>query len=191
MVFLLVYFLFASKDAPHFRHWISAALLFSWLGDIFLLNEGESFFIAGLASFLLAHICYIFFFINTRKMQSPPSPWNIPVLAALALYVGIFYFFLAPHLNLTLKIPVFVYALTIATMFVLAYHAFQQKNTGVALYCIIGAALFIVSDSMLAINSFVSAFSGAGIAIMGTYILAQLAIVLGATQLVKAKFNKV
>ncbi|ULQ52340.1 lysoplasmalogenase [Flavihumibacter fluvii] len=191
MIVLLVFFLLGTNGSTRFRKWISAALLCSWLGDIFLMNEGETYFIAGLASFLVAHLCYIFFFMAIRRKNAQAGPWNIVILAALALYAGLFYFFLAPHLTPTLKLPVLVYALVIAAMFVMAFHAFNNKKSDAALWCITGAALFILSDSLLAINSFVQAFSGAGLAIMGTYILAQLAIVLGAKQLLNSKLNTV
>src|SRR5829696_3583997 len=38
---------------------IIAALLFSAAGDIALIPEGELWFIAGMALFLCAHLCYI------------------------------------------------------------------------------------------------------------------------------------
>ena len=63
MIFLLVYFLGLSGSSKNNRQWIIAALFFSWLGDIFLMNKGDDFFMAGLAAFLVAHLCYIVFFI--------------------------------------------------------------------------------------------------------------------------------
>jgi len=191
MLFLLAWFLTGTKNTAGFRHWISAALFFSWLGDIFLMNEGELYFIAGLAAFLFAHLCYIFFFTGIRRKQATVLPWNSGLLVVLALYVALFYFFLAPHLSATLKLPVFVYALVIAAMLALAFHAFTDKRSMDAIWCIAGATLFIASDSMLAVNSFVSPFPGANLAIMATYIFAQLAIVTGAAQVLNSKFKTV
>jgi uncharacterized membrane protein YhhN len=177
--FLLVDYLFDVKDAPAYRHWVTVALFFSWLGDIFLMNEGEQYFIAGLAAFLTAHLAYIVFFSTIRR-KSGRQAWNPYLLGFLALYVGVLYFFLSPYLNKTLQVPVFVYALVIATMFAAAYHAFPGHLAGIGLRCIIGAGLFILSDSLLAINSFMHPFRAAGLLIMITYILAQWAIVSGA-----------
>lgn len=179
MPVLLVYFLFISNGMASFRHWVTAALFFSWLGDIFLMNEGEQYFIAGLAAFLLAHLNYIVFFSRLRR-KSIRRPWNPYVIAILAFYTGLLYFFLSSHLNNTLQIPVFVYALVIATMFAAAYHAFPDQQAGIGRWCVIGAGLFIISDSLLAINSFVQPFKAAGLLIMVTYMVAQWAIVKGA-----------
>jgi len=44
---------------------------------------------------------------------------------------------------------------------------------------LLGAILFIISDSVLAINKFYEPFSAAGIIIMLTYAFAQMLIVLG------------
>lgn len=178
MPVLLVYFLFISNDLPPFRHWVSAALFFSWLGDIFLMNEGEVYFIAGLAAFLIAHLNYIVFFSRLRR-KTISRPWNPYLIAILAFYTGILYFFLSSHLYNTLQIPVFVYALVIATMFAAAYHAFPNQQGRIGQWCVIGAGLFIISDSLLAINSFVQPFKAAGLLIMATYIVAQWSIVRG------------
>lgn len=182
---LLVHYLFDANGAPAYRHWLTAALFFSWLGDIFLMNEGEQYFIAGLAAFLTAHLAYIFFFSIVRKKTGKRS-WNPYVVAVLAFYVGVLYFFLSPHLSNTLQIPVFVYSLVIASMFAAAYHSFPGQLDGIGRWCIIGAGLFILSDSLLAINSFVHPFQGAGILIMATYAIAQGAIVAGVLASFKA-----
>lgn len=192
MPILLVYFLYATGSRlAGSRHLITAALFFSWLGDIFLMNAGDTFFMAGLGSFLVAHIFYLLFFWGINRRDQQRSTWNFYVIGALIVYVAGFYLFLAPHLAAALKIPVFAYALMIAAMFAMAFHAFSDKSSKPAIWCITGAALFILSDSLLAINSFVQAFPGAGLAVMGTYILAQLAIVTGAIQILTVKLQTV
>lgn len=159
------------------RPWVNAALFFSWVGDIFLLGEGLPYFMAGLAAFLLAHCCYIVFFNGERRRKQPRPNWNIYTIVGMSLYIGIFYFFLAPHLPEALKVPVFVYSCVIATMFVFA--GFSN------LFCVVGAALFLISDSLLAINSFISPFTGAALLIMTSYAAAQGLIVWGSLDLNK------
>lgn len=163
---LMLILLFAGS-----RWWINAAIFFSWLGDIFLLGEGQQYFLAGLGAFLLAHVCYLVFFYRWRKNRQPVPAWNTYAIAGMGLYVGIFYFFLAPHLEAVLKIPVFVYACVIATMFV--FSCFTNRA------CTTGAAFFLLSDSLLAINSFVQPFAAAPLLIMATYAAAQALIVWG------------
>jgi uncharacterized membrane protein YhhN len=183
MILLLVFFVSAAPKNARIRNWISAALFFSGLGDIFLLNEGEKFFIAGLTSFLLAHASYIVFFLLVRAKRVDSKPWNIIILILLAAYAGIFYFFLAPHLDNPLKLPVFVYALIIASMLATCFHAFGKQQKMMAIWCITGAVLFILSDSLLSINTFIQPFQSASLLIMITYATAQFAIVYGVTQL--------
>lgn len=195
MALLLVYFLKASAKSGTSRYLVMSALVFSWLGDVFLMNGGNSFFTAGLSAFLTAHLFYILYFSGIRRKQSPRKPWNIILLAVLALYVGIFYFFLGPSLDAALKIPVFLYAIVIATMFAMAWHS-GETTTGVpadssvsgastmnpAAWFIMGAAFFIISDSLLAINAFLQPFSGASLWVMSTYGIAQVCIIRGAVQ---------
>ncbi len=163
---LMLVLLFAGS-----RPWVNAALFFSWLGDIFLMGEGDRYFMAGLTAFLVAHSCYIVFFYHQRKEKHPTASWNLFGIIGMSLYVGLFYFFLAPHLHDLLKIPVFVYSCVLALMFIFSWQ--------MDLSCLLGAALFLVSDSLLAIQSFVRPMAAAPFFIMATYAAAQLLIVSG------------
>ncbi len=158
--------------------WVRTTLFFSWLGDIFLLGEGQAYFISGLGAFLLAHLCYIFYFLLRRRQQAPRPAWNPYVIIGVSLYAGLFYFLLAPHLETALKAPVFVYTWVIAAMFCTSFF--------VNGWCVAGAALFLASDSLLAVNSFVQPFAGASLLVMLTYAAAQLGIVWGSLQPNKA-----
>jgi uncharacterized membrane protein YhhN len=60
---------------------------------------------------------------------------------------------------------------------------YQKLENKTALFFIIGATLFVASDSLLAFNRFRGSFNLAGVSIMTTYILAQLFIVTGAIRL--------
>ncbi len=180
----------ALRMLPASRLLVAVALFFSWLGDVFLLNSGDLYFMAGLASFLTAHLFYIFFFLRVRRQAGqgssglftqgsdrkvPTSGLNPWVIIMLLVYVVVFYYLLFPHLAAALRFPVLAYAVVIALMFIAAWHSFS-KQAGV----IIGAALFIVSDSLLAVNAFVRPFEYASLLVMITYIAAQGWIVTGA-----------
>lgn len=177
---LLVYFLSNSSNhkGPLQRR-VAAALILSWLGDLFLLKDGDPlFFMLGLGSFLLAHLFYIFGFFEIRKRQRPTPAWNPLLIGAVALYAAGLFYLLYPHLG-GLKIPVLVYALVLSFMFIAAWHAFLPSRQPMAWWCIIGAWLFVLSDSMLAFNKFHTPFPGAGVAVMLSYALAQAGIVIG------------
>ena len=71
-------------------------------------------------------------------------------------------------------------------MLAFALHMLVMKYKNAAMIMMIGAVLFIISDSVLAINKFYKPFEGAGIVIMLTYAFAQLLIVAGIIKYIKA-----
>ncbi len=101
------------------------------------------------------------------------------MLIAVMAYLVEFMNILWPTLG-QMRIAVLIYGITISTMLSAALWQYQKLENKTALYFIIGATLFVTSDSLLALNMFKEHFSMAGILIMSTYILAQLFIVLGA-----------
>ncbi len=152
--------------------WVKRALVFSWLGDVLLMGDGEIFFIAGIAGFLGAQICYIMGF---RRFTALGPLHNKPWLALpyVAFGVGLIVL-LAPDLGVLL-IPVMIYATALVTMAVLA--------TGVSPPTAVGAVLFLISDSLIALTELSDRLpDGAGSWIMPTYVVGQLLIVLGVLQ---------
>jgi uncharacterized membrane protein YhhN len=186
---LILLFLSETKSFPiRLRTWVLFALIFSWIGDCLLMFEthGEIFFMTGLASFLIAHIFYILFFHGLRVREHiPAKPW---VLLPVAIYYGALMFLLSP-LPSAMNIPVKIYGVVICFMLVLAIHAAYSRNRKAATMLLTGAAFFVISDSMLAIDKFLQAFSGSGIMIMLTYGIAQLCLVLGSIGYIRHTSN--
>ncbi|WP_052273040.1 lysoplasmalogenase [Flavihumibacter solisilvae] len=179
MVILVSWFMIVTAGSASLRTWIISALIFSWLGDVFLMIQGGSGFIAGLSSFLLAHACYVIFFLLVRRRSGVPRKWNGYILAAVVIYVASFNYYLLPALDFALKVPVLVYSIIIGTMFIAVFHASPRNNIWHNL-AITGALLFIISDSILAVNTFLEPFGAADLLIMTTYILAQAFLASGA-----------
>ena len=171
------------------KKWILLALFFSWAGDVLLMFEPKDkiFFLLGLSSFLLAHIFYIVFFHFTRVGEKVKgNPW---LLLVVVIYYAVLINLLSPYLG-DMKIPVLVYGIVISFMFMLAMHMLFIKNKTAGKWMMFGALLFVVSDSVLAINKFYQSFEGAGIIIMLTYGLAQLFIVEGAVKYISLQDGK-
>lgn len=179
MPLLFLYFLSAVKSTIGSNRSIIAALLFSWVGDIFLLFDSQNslYFIFGLSAFLIAHIFYIFFFHAVRIAEAikPKAFLLIPVVVYYAVLISL----LSPGLG-EMKLPVRVYGVVICFMLMLALHMLYIKNKKAGSLMAVGAFLFVVSDSVLAVNKFHTSFQGADIIIMLTYGIAQLLIVEGA-----------
>lgn len=148
---------------------ILAALVFSVAGDAWLMLSG--FFIHGLVSFLIAHLFYIALF--KQGVAWFPSK---PVLGASLAYGAAMYAYLLPHLGAGLQIPVAVYVFFIALMGAQAIGRAIALQTPSARWVAAGSLLFMASDSLLAINKFVSPIPLSPLWILGTYFAAQLLI---------------
>ena len=152
------------------------ALVFSLFGDVLLLfvDRSANFFMSGLVSFLLAHVMYILVFIMKRNTSKKATPF-ITILLLYAL--GLFYL-LKDGLG-GMLIPVLVYMSVILTMATTAFLRKGSVNNKSYILVFIGAILFMVSDSLLALNKFYMPLPFSNISIMLTYAIAQLFIVFG------------
>jgi uncharacterized membrane protein YhhN len=86
-----------------------------------------------------------------------------------------------------MRLPVRVYGLVISFMLMLALHLLFLANRKAGLYIAGGAILFVISDSLLAINKFYQSFEAAGFLVMFTYGLAQLFLATGAAAYLNGK----
>lgn len=159
------------------------ALVFSWFGDVALMYvyKEDWFFLLGLGAFAIAQTLYFFSFkhAKTHGTQANFAPiqhvFNVFPFALFA--IGLLYT-LWPFLD-GLKIPVTVYATLICMMALGAVYRNGKTNTESFNQVVFGAILFILSDSLIAINKFYAPMENASVWIMGTYILAQWNIVNG------------
>ena len=158
------------------NQFVLSAILFSLLGDIFLMFDG--YFIQGLGAFLIAHIFYILAFRPESSRFLSKKELLLPALAVL-MYGIILLIIVLPNVGSALKAPIIVYAITILMMLLTALHRFGNVATISFKYVIVGATLFVLSDSMIAINKFVTDFPMDGVLIMATYGVGQYLIVEG------------
>lgn len=127
-----------------------AALLLGWLGDALLLSRQPRAFLAGLAAFLLSHLCFALAFLS-----GPLSATALGLAAALALAFGAgVQRWLGPHLTAGFRWPVRAYVAVILLMCVAAAgHAAAAGRWAV----LVGALLFALSDLAVARDRFVKA----------------------------------
>jgi uncharacterized membrane protein YhhN len=186
VLLLLTYFIsHTAVVASPYKKWVVAALVFSWLGDVLLLFEANAsvYFLLGLSSFLIAHIFYCLFFHSIRVKEGIRS--NALLLLPVILYYASLLQLLSPHLG-EMKLPVRIYGLVISFMLLLALHLYKVRMQAAGRLMLLGAVLFVVSDSVLAINKFYISFDGAGIIIMFTYGMAQWLITEGSIRWINA-----
>lgn len=159
------------------------AILFSCLGDVLLLMvfKRESFFMYGLMAFLIAHVLYILVY-RQHKYESDVDQlkgiqkirFAFPIVLAGTGMIIVLY----PVLG-NMQVPVVVYTAVIIIMVLNALFRYGQTNDRSFWLVFVGAVLFMISDSLLAINKFLQPVSSATFWIMLTYIVAQFLIVEG------------
>jgi uncharacterized membrane protein YhhN len=151
---------------------IGVGLLFSGCGDILLQIDQVAYFVYGLGSFLVAHLFYIAALIRRPAVIRA----RLPVLLAIGVYGLVMGVLLFPRLG-DMLIPVAAYLFVILAMGISA--ALGTTNHAVV---IAGALLFILSDSLIAVNRFLVPVPLSGYLIMITYYLAQFSITFGSLQ---------
>lgn len=171
------------RQAPAgaYRQWIGIGLLCSLAGDLLLDWPGD-LFVPGLAAFLLAHLAYLRAYLSDCRALALPA-----LLAAALVGAGMFTVLASAGLG-GLLIPVALYALAISAMLWRALArlggaGLTQHSTVLAA---VGAASFVLSDSLIGINRFVAPFDAASYAIMLTYWLGQWAITASAMHRTRA-----
>jgi len=101
------------------------------------------------------------------------------IIILFLLYVGGIYYILLPGLEGIMKPVILVYALSLIGMSMMALNRRGRVNPSSFRFVFIGSILFLLSDSMIAINKFAMEIPLAGFWIMITYILAQYLIMRG------------
>lgn len=174
------------------------AFLFSWFGDISLMltpevpsdtelmgiPKSKYFFLAGLSSFLVAQLLFIFSY--RRCLSSATSKvkplWFLPFVFYWVLMLGI----VLPPLSVNEEksaavIPVILYATILISMAAIAMTRFGRTNQRSFLLTLSGACIFVLSDSLIALNflAMKTPMEQAGFLIMSTYIAAEFLIARG------------
>lgn len=127
---------------------IMAALVLSWVGDVCLLSSRTAWFLAGLSSFLLAHVAFGIAFWGLGPSWTAIGYCAVP-LAVAALIVR---HWLRPHVPGAMRRPVDAYMLVISGMLALAVGATVAGASGMVL---LGALMFYLSDLSVARQRFV------------------------------------
>lgn len=158
---------------------IFIALFFSWAGDIALEvdKNRDMMFMVGLAFFLLAHVFYFTAFILTQGRGYPLKKLIVMILPVIA-YGTFLMIILYDDLG-DMRLPVVIYSAVILAMLTAAITR-AGKTASTSFWLVLaGAALFVLSDSMIAVYKFSKPFAGASILIMSTYVAGQFLMVVG------------
>ncbi len=167
---LIIILAFTSKEkVPRYHLLICIGLIICAIGDYTI-----QWFIIGLVSFLIGHLFYITAFLGTNEQKVPSAAKGILLLAGVIM-VGVISGTLIGRGELVLAIAVFAYVAVILTM------GWTSFRTG-SRFAIIGAMLFLISDTVLALNKFILDVPYSHQLIMFTYYGAQIFIALSITE---------
>jgi uncharacterized membrane protein YhhN len=144
---------------------LAVGLILSALGDVLLEVPGR--FVAGLATFLCAHVAYTAAFVREeRRLRLERAlPFAAWLLAAFV--------WIRPGLG-DLTVPVVVYMLAIGTMMWRAAARWGAHPGATA--ALVGAILFGLSDTLIAVDRFHAPIPGAPYAIILLYWAGQAGI---------------
>ena len=145
---------------------ILGGLALSLCGDVFMMLKKKRV-MEGMLSFLLAHLFYIAAFLVGAK----PRFTALLVLPFL-IYAAVMLLVIFPSLG-KMRLPVAIYILAIMVMAALAAGRYIQIRDTKAILAFSGAVLFVISDSIWAINRFVKPFKAAQAVILSAYFAAQ------------------
>ncbi|GAB3072385.1 lysoplasmalogenase [Intrasporangium mesophilum] len=149
---------------------VIVALAFSLVGDIALLNATEVRFLVGVGAFLLTHVAYAWAILETPRAAGFPW-WFLGAVPAVLVAHQLVGRDIVRHAGHN-RGPVFIYQLVLTALVLVA----AWKGDPVV---VIGCALFMLSDSILGHDRFVHERRWAPLAVIVTYHLAQVLIVVG------------
>ena len=164
---------------------ISVGLVFCALGDIFLQLEHSAkeinmpWFVIGLVSFLIGHLCFNFAFMAVASGGKRGSTYGLLpfILWGLAIVIPCLYYLPPNKIELVIGIPVYAFALLLMAQKSLTIYMMTSK-VQFPWYAFIGSLIFGVSDSILSLNKFVfktersGLFNAPSLAVISTYFLA-------------------
>ncbi|HWU08532.1 MAG TPA: lysoplasmalogenase [Streptomyces sp.] len=121
----------AARGGPRL---LIAALLFGWGGDVLLMPDAEAAFLAGMGSFALGHVCYLWLFGRARVSR----PAGLAYAALLVTFVVLLW----PGLPGGLRIPLTGYGLLLTAM--------AWRAGALGRLAALGGGLFLLSDALIA-----------------------------------------
>ncbi len=149
------------------------AMIFALFGDIFLMFNGEDFFLIGLSCFLVMQVLYTFTFLKDRiNVLKSIIYRSLPIMFVSIAVITYLWDGLGE-----MRIPVAIYTAAITMMVISAL--IRRSNVKWYLPVVAGVLLFMVSDALIALSKFGPSFSGIEYGVMATYMIAQYLIVRG------------
>src|SRR5690554_4488667 len=179
---LIVYFIRGSQliKGSFLRKSVTTALVFALIGDILLLFP--HLFLYALGAFLMTYICYVIAFVLAQRLSLNLVNFNFIKLFLynfpIYLVAAFLYFVIHRQLG-SVKAPVIIYLCAMVILVTTARLRFKNTNESSFWQVLIGAVFFFISHGIYLIDMFFQPIAEVEILMIGTYLLAQLLIVMG------------
>ncbi len=174
------------------QRWLLVGMAFAWIGDLLLMGDGDLFFALGIAAFLGTQVSYLVAFTRFRGLRfrrniaAPHQPaiglvrQHPALIAPFAAYLLLLAVAIWPTAG-GLRLPVVAYGLALTAMALAALNLVGRMPPAPAWVAFGGAAVFVFSDSLIAITSLGPWPEGPwiGAAVMVTYVVGQGLIAVG------------
>jgi uncharacterized membrane protein YhhN len=152
---------------------IIMGLAVSLAADTLLMVEEVNFFKHGLLFFMIAH----FFYIAAFSIDYVFSPWHVSMVVFCVIAVALFYGSIVKKSGK--QNPwVLVYMVALCAMWFLAFSYISPFRGGRGILLPAGATLFVISDTMLAVNAFLKPIPHSTVLTWSLYAPAQFFIAL-------------
>ncbi len=145
------------------------ALLFCMAGDVLLDLDRSANFKPALVAFLLGHVFYIIIFQLERQFEKKRAMYLVSVI----VYTVVVGFFLK-DIPAQFLPPIMVY---LAVISIMVLSALMMKNFSWVICA--GSMIFMISDTIIAINKFLVPIPNSTVFNIGFYFVAQVLIVSG------------
>lgn len=132
----------------------TAAHALSWGGDVALLGTSQRAFLTGVASFFGAHVAYVAAFMSVSGEREDWDMAGLRVALGLWLTTAPLMSAAAAHKDPALGAPVAAYATILSAMFASSRMLDPALPQGARRTVQAGTALFLVSDCVLAAQTF-------------------------------------
>lgn len=177
---LLAYYIISLEKQHSF---IILGLVFSILGDVFLLFTGDTVFKLGLLSFFVMQLCYINYLRKFVTKHKRPAQ---KIIVGILLLVTIGFNVIMYMHGVDIWWLIMIYSIVLFTMARMAILFPSAKNIS---SIGVGAILFVSSDLLLAVNKFLTPIVFADYLVMVLYCIAQYLIISGITMDAVAYFK--
>jgi len=164
---------------PRFGIWVALGVAFGAVGDYSLSNAERSWFLAGVAAFLIGHVAYSIAFAKDLHVTKPRLAVIVVTTVFMTALVTAVAFRMKSLGDQELILPVAVYVLVMGVMMALA--VLHQSPTW---FIAAGAVIFVISDAHIAFNHMLLSSTWLPLSLSGyaTYYLAQYLLVAGAAR---------